>query len=179
MGKMLIGLAIALLDFPMQLGGGRILDLTPDVLGYILIIFGLREIGRFSHRFAIAYKVSFFGAIASGAVFGVSLITGQDSMSMTIILVGIAEMFLQVLLMVFVAAGFGEMENEFSITLQSKWLKIVAICIAPGIVLGYAGLIVPALEMVGSLIVDIASFGYLILFYFAWEAYKAWKLNEK
>ena len=54
MGKLLIGLAIALLDFPLQLAGGRVLDLTPDVLVYILIIFGLREIGRFSLKFASA-----------------------------------------------------------------------------------------------------------------------------
>jgi len=179
MGKILIGLAIALLDFPLQLGGGRMLDLTPDLLGYIFVIFGLREIGRYSLKFASAYKVSYFATISSGAVFAVSLLVGQENMSMVIVLLGIAEMILQILLMVFLAAGFRDMEQDFDIGMQSKWLKIVAIGIALGIALGYAGVIVPELEIVGSLMVDILHFAYLILFYFAWEAYKTWLLKEE
>ena len=178
MGKILIGLAIALLDFPLELAGGRILDLTPDILGYILVAFGLRNIGSYSHKFAIAYKLNAFTIIASGAVLGANLLLGAGNLSMTVVLLGIGEMVFQVILMVLISGGFREMEEELDINLNSKWLKIIAICIAPGIVLGYAGLIVPALEMVGSLVVDIASFGYLILFYFAWEAYRAWRKNE-
>lgn len=179
MGKLLIGFIFILLDFVLEFAGGRTLDMTPDMIGYLLVIFGLREMIRYSHKFAGAYKVAFFGVIASGAVFGVNLITGQDSMSMTIVLVGIAELALQVLLMIFVASGLAEMEAEFGVDFRSKWLKIVAICVGAGIVLGYAGLIVPTLEMVGSLVADIASFGYLILFYFAWESFKAWREKEE
>lgn len=174
MGMILVGLAIALLDFNLELLGSRMLDLTPDVLGYILIMFGLRKIGSYSHKFSIAYRLNMYAAIASGVVLAVSLLVGTLNMSMTIVLLGIAEMLLQVALLILLAKGLEEMEEDLQLTLQSKWLKMVAICVVPGIVLGYAGLIVPALEMVGNLVVDIASFGYLILFYFAWENYKAW-----
>ena len=178
MGKILIGLAIALLDFQIVLGGGRMLDLTPDLLGYICIIFGLREIGKYSLKFTSAYKVSYLATIASGAVFAVSLVIGQNNMSMVIVLMGIAEMILQILLMVFLASGFSQMEQELNLNLQSKWLKIIAICVAPGILLGYAGVVVPALEMIGNLTVDIFCFAYLILFYFARENYEAWIKEE-
>ena len=116
--------------------------------------------------------------VASAAVFGVNLISGWAGMSMTVILLGIAEMFLQVALLVYLASGLKEMELDYDITLYSKWLKIIALCIAPGIVLGYAGLAVPALETVGDLMVDIACFAFLVVFYFTWDNFKVWDADQ-
>lgn len=179
MGMIFAGLAIALLDFTMEFAGGSMLDLTPDILGYLLVMFGLRKIGRYSHKFAVAYKLNAFTIIASGAVLGANLLLGAGNLSMTVVLLGIGEMVFQVLLMVLISGGFREMETELEINLNSKWLKILAISIAPGIALGYAGLVVPGLEMVGNLVVDIASFAYLSLFYFARESFKAYCANEE
>lgn len=179
MGILLIGLAIAMLDFPLLLSGGKALDLTPDVLGYILIIYGIRQIGRLSPKFIGAYKLTHFAAIAAGAVFGTNLLIGQDYMSMVTVLLGIAEMILQIVLLIFFAAGFADMEKDLGIRMHSKWLKLIAIGIAAGTVLGYAGIVVPGLEKAGSLMVDVLHFAYLILFYFAWESYKATALEEE
>lgn len=178
MGKLLIGLAIALLDFPVQLAGGRVLDLTPDVLGYIIMVYGIRQIGKHSSKFSSAYKVSWFAAIASGVYALTNLLFGQNNMSMVIILLGIAEMILQIVLLVYLAAGFADVETTFGVGMQSKWLKITAIGLATGTVLGYAGLVLPGLEMAGGLVVDILHFVYLILFYFAREAYQTVNTEE-
>ncbi len=179
MSKILIGLAIALLDFELQFAGGRALDLTPDVLGYILVFLGIREIGRYSPKFSTTYKIACFAAIAAGIVFVTKLVIGEINMSTVIILLGIAELVLQVLLMYFLAAGLQDMENDFAISLQSKWLKIISFCIIPGILLGYAGLFLASLKTIGYLIVDIGCYAYLFLFILAREAYKEWLISEE
>ena len=179
MGILFIGLALVLLDLPILIAGGRTLDLTPDMVGYILTIFGLRQIGRYSSKFAISYKLCCFATIASGAVFGVKLIVGSGGMGMTFVLIGIAEMILQVALMVLIACGFKEMEKEYAIALKSKWLILVTIFAALGIVMRNASSFVPVLESLGIYAIDISSFAYLALFYFAWENFKVWKLKEE
>ena len=179
MSKILIGLAIALLDFELQFAGGRALDLTPDVLGYILVFLGIREIGKYSLKFSTAYKLACFAAIAAGIVFVTKLAIGEANMSTVIVLLGIAEMILQIVLLYFLATGFQDMEQDFDIPMQSKWLKIIAICMIPGIILGYAGLLLEPLKLAGSLIMDISCFAYLIPFYFAKEAYEDWLLTEE
>lgn len=179
MGILLIGLAITLLDFPLQLAESKVLDLTPDILGYLLIIFALHKLGRYSHKFTIAHKITMFAAIAAGAVFSTNLLVGTNAMSSVIILIGIAEMFLQVALLFTLAKSLQEMEQDYDLTLHSKWLKPVALGIGLGIILGYAGLLLPGLVMVGSLMMDVLQFAYLILFYFVWEALKNWQPPEE
>lgn len=181
MGKMLIGLVIALLDdFNITFAGNRVLDLAPDVLGYIFIILGMRGFGRYSHKFVTAYKVAHFAAVAAGAVLLTSLVIGRDAMSMVIVLMGIAAMILEVIMLYSLANGFSDMERDMEINMQSKWLKITAIAIAPGILMVYASAIpvLRPLELVGNLILDISSFAYLILFYFAREDFKIWKADQ-
>ena len=179
MGKILIGLALVLLDFPLQLAGSRVLDLAPDILGYLLILYSLRRFYGYSRKFFSAHRLATFAAIASGVVLVAQIFIGTNAMSFVFVLTGIAELLLQVALMFTIAGGLQEMEIDYSLTLHSKWLKLSALGVGVGIVLGYAGLLVPVLVTVGSLIWDVLQFAYLILFYFVWEALKNWQPPEE
>ena len=47
-------------NLPLDKIAAWLYDLTPDVIGYLLMYFGLRKIGYYSHKFSLANRFCLF-----------------------------------------------------------------------------------------------------------------------
>lgn len=167
MEKLLLGLVFATLDLDLTSETGTIIGLLPDAIGYILIIAGMREMRIFSNVFLKGVGVALGAALASGAMYVWNLFGGSDSLSITVLLVELAELILRSFVVFFVTKGVRDMEEEINVEMRGKimhwlWLGMTVIT-----AVAYLCVWIPVVSGIAALASGLLAIGYLVLFYLA------------
>lgn len=120
MTTILIGLAFVFLDLDLTLASGAMIDVLPDVLGYIAVLFGLRKMGAVSYEFSKCVGLCIAAGFCAGVMFGMKLFPGT---SMILVLMELAELIMQLCMIYFITKGVRDAEMECSADLWGKWLR--------------------------------------------------------
>lgn len=134
MTTILIGLALVFLDLDMALASGALIDVLPDVLGYIIVLFGLRRMGAVSYEFSKCVTLCIAAAFCAGVMLGTRLFPG---VSMVMVLMELAELIMQLCMLHFITKGVRDAEMEYAADLWGKWLRWAWVLLSVTLLLNY------------------------------------------
>ena len=167
MGKLLLGLVFATLDLDLTSETGTVIGLLPDAIGYILILIGMKEMRLFSYIFSKGTGLALGAAMASASMYIFNLFGGSNSLSLSALLIELAEMVLRSLIIYFITKGLRDMEQEIGLELRGKTLHWVWLGITVITAVSYISAWIPLVSGIAALASGLLSICYLALFYLA------------
>ena len=167
MGKLLLGLVFVMLDMELTSPSGMVIGLLPSAVGYILVLLGMKEMRLFSHIFTKGTGLALGAAVASGSMYVSDLMGSAANISMTSLLVGLAELVLRTLVIYFITKSLRDMEKEYDLELRGKTLHWVWLAMTVVTAISYGCFWIPVVSGIAGLASGLLSVCYLVLFYLA------------
>ena len=167
MGKLLLGLVFVMLDLDLTSQSGMVIGLLPDAVGYILVLMGMKEMRLFSHIFTKGTGLTLGAVVASGSIYVFHLMGGAGTISMTALLMGLAELILRTLIIYFITKGLRDMEQEYDMELRGKTLHWVWLAMTVITAVSYISAWIPLVSGIAGIASGLLSICYLALFYLA------------
>lgn len=135
MNKLLIGALLLLVNLSLKNQAGNAFDLAPDFVGYLLMLFGAKEVGHWSKNFRKLEKTAVFFAIYAGINWlrDAVNVTGGGFSFMGIVL-GIMAVVIRMISLRWIIKGFFavEAQTDFELktsTMNNLWYALTVISV--------------------------------------------------
>lgn len=135
MNKLMIGTLFLLVNLSLQSEGGNAFDLAPDFVGYLLMIFGAKEVNHWSKNFRKLEKTALFFAIYAGVNWlRDALNVTAGGFSFMGIVLGIMAVVIRMISLRWIINGFFavEAQTDFELktsTMSNLWYALAVISV--------------------------------------------------
>ena len=130
MNKFLIGTLLLLVNISLKNATGNTFDLAPDFLGYILILYGAKEVGHWSKHFRKLAKVATIFAIYTGINWlrDAINVTG-GGFSFFAIVLGLIAVGVRMVTLRWIIKGFFAIEAQTDYELKTSTMNVLWYCL--------------------------------------------------
>ena len=173
----LVGFLCIALDVLLKVGNtAMVLELPPDVLGYLLIGMGATRFRMDSRNMDKLRSFGWVSAAVSGFLFMLRLLSLSYAPVSVVIILELAELALMVIVVYLLMSYVKEKEQITQLPLYSKVLWWLWIALMAVLALNYVGQLIPLLGSITSLVSDLLC---LAVFLLLWNAFQLLKEAEE
>lgn len=164
MDNIFIGFILIFLDFNITFANVRI-DIIPDFVGYIVMIFGLVEMANKSSRFMEAKPYAIGMTVYTAILFFIDIFHSSPSSGVLTYIIAFMSTCVSIFISYKIVMGVIDIEEKYNVnlngnTLKSRWMASTVI-----IIVSFVSLLIPPF----SIIFLIVSFIIFIYFLFAFN----------
>ncbi len=166
MGLLFVGLMALTLEFPIYSQTGNVLvDLMPDVLGFLLTMIFLRRLKENSRYFRRGVTLC-GGFLVPALMFFAYEVMEISGISTVSVLLGLVTLIGRIIALYFVVLGLKDMEKNDEVELGTSPLLILLLCYAAVAVISYvAGVLIPVFRMMTNVASNILALVFMLFFY--------------
>ncbi len=166
MDKLFWGAVLLLLDWDLTTASGNVIGLIPDFLGYILMIFGAKEVNHWSKNFRKLEKTAMVFAIYAGIswIQDALNVTG-GTLSFVGIVLGIMSVVIRMLSLWWIIKGLLAVEEQTGFELKASFMKIMWLCLTVVTVITFFAGLIPVLRDICGIAAMILAVCFLAAFF--------------
>ncbi|MEA4972443.1 MAG: hypothetical protein VB119_04615 [Candidatus Metalachnospira sp.] len=169
MDNIFIGFILIFLDFNITIANVRI-DIIPDFVGYIVMIYGLVEMSNKSSRFMEAKPYAIGMAVYTCILFFIDIFSSSTSLGVSTYIFAFTSTCISIFISYKIVMGVIDMEEKYNVnlngnTLKSRWTAFAVINI-----LSFVSLLIPPFSIIFLIV------GVIIFICFLFALYNSKKL---
>ncbi len=164
MDKIFIGFILIFLDFNFTIGNVRI-DILPDFVGYIVMIYGLIEMTSKSPRFMETKPYAIGMAVYTGILFFIDIFFSSTSLGVLTYIFAFASTCIYIFISYKIVMGVIDMEEKYNVNLNGNSLKSRWTAFAVFNILSFVSLLIPPFLTIFLIVGIIIFICFLFAFY--------------
>lgn len=173
MTKMLLGIALITLELTITVNEIYLIGILPDFLGYLLLVFGMKEVSNQTDYYASNRKFTFWIGVFSLMVYIMNLIGYTASGAFEPLLMQLLIVILEPISLYRIIKGIRQMEKDYELNMWGTALFVVWLLMTVFSVLTFVLGIITDLGNIFNLLLTTASLVFIGLFFRATHVYNA------
>ena len=126
MNKLLIGALLLVVNLNLTSQGGNVFDLTPDFLGYLMMVWGAKEVNHWSKNFRKLEKTALIFAIYAGVSWlQDALNVTRGGFSFVGIVLGIMSVVIRMISLRWIIKGLFAVEEQTNFELKTSVMNVL------------------------------------------------------
>ena len=173
MSKMLLGIALVVLELTIPIKEVFLIGLFPDFIGYLLLVFGMKEVSNQTDYYVKNRRFTFWIGVFSLMVYIMNAVGYTARGAFEPLLMQLVVVILQPICLFRIVSGIRQMEQDYELKLCSTGLFIVWACMSILSVLTFVLSFFTNLSDLLNLLLTTASLVFLGLFFWTTHVYNA------